>query len=556
MLVEKEIIGPGSYYYIDEKTGLPRRLDVTPELTKYWHEQGSKMLSCGLPIPVPYEHDFEQHPMTPKEKLLGNAGEVKEYRLKDNVLFGVVDVRDSEVKRKINEGSIRWTSPWINSFTDGDGRQWSNVISHLALTTRPRITKQASFPSIAAALSLATVTENKVDASIVNGGYCLSKAGKLVENKRTKKLRPLYPMAFSLFSGGVRFAEDDDTRPLKKKDKDKSKSDSGSSKDSSGPPKSRSKSDSSSSGSKPPPKPKGEGGEGDGMDNDEEGEGFEGGGDEFEFDSDSGLSEDGPDLEPFGGGSGDSLGDQPGDITMERVLADLLSALGIFVPENVRESEFKRSLYEATMGKIRELTSQTQMNGPGSPMQQPNTPKPLGAGTGAGGTQPNPILQQEQQPMYMSLEDINKIADPTMKNIALSMHAENIKLRAQLESNEKVANSLRDKTLREATAARDTRIMLLGKRSPSAKADLEAMKALPSMALSMGDNGEVVDPMASTLALLEKGLADLPKLLTTSAASLSVQAHPTDGEMTQEEEDRVADEYARRMGCPPEKRAS
>jgi hypothetical protein len=187
-------------------------------------------------------------------------------------------------------------------------------------------------------------------------------------------------------------------------------------------------------------------------------------------------------------------------------------------------------------------------------MQPPNTPKPLGAGAGSG--QPTPILQQEQQPMYMSLEEINKIADPTMKNIALSMHSENEKLRAEMKVNEKVANSLRDSKLREATATRDSRILLLGKRSPSAKADLEAMKALPSMALSLGDGGEVIDPMASTLTLLEKGLADIPMLLKADSASLSVQAHPTDDEMSQEAIDKAADDYARMMGCPPEKKAS
>lgn len=546
MLVEKEIISPGSYCYID-KDGLPRTLDVTPELTKYWHQKGTEMISLGLPIPVPYEHDFTQHPMTPKDALLNNAGEIKEYRLRDDTLFGVVDVKDERVKEKIKNESLRWTSPWINSFTDGSGRQWSNVISHLALTTRPRITKQASFPSVAAALSLATVTENKIDASVVDGGYCLSKAGKLVKNKKTEKLRPLYPVAFSLATGGIKFAEDDDVRPLKKKDKFGSdSSDSGGS--SSGKSKPKPKSDSSSS-SKPkgPPKPKGdgEGGEGGGMDDDEGGEDYEGGGEEFTFDDDS---EDGNTTSVTKFGGGDALGDRAGDLRMEEILCDLLNALGIYMPENVGEAEFKRSLYEASMGKIRELTSKAQMGDPANPAnpQQPNAPKPLGAGAGG---QPNPILQQEQQPMYMSLEEINKITDPSMRSIALSMHGEVERLRAENASNAKVTNSLRDSKLKDATAARDSRIMLLSKRSPSAKADLEAMKALPSMALSLGESGEVIDPMAATLNLLEKGIADMPRLLTEDRAALSVQSHPTDGELTEEEAKRVSDGLAHMMGA-------
>ena len=186
MLVEKEIIAPGQYWYTDESTGLPRKLEVTPELTKYWHEQGTKMLEYGLQVPVPYEHDFNAHPMTPKEKLVNNAGEIKEYRLKDiydhqrghvkDVLFGVVDVQDPDVKHKIGH-NIRWTSPWINSFTDGDGRHWNNVISHLALTTRPRITKQQPFESFTAALSMA-------DDVVFGREYTRDEAGRFALSKK------------------------------------------------------------------------------------------------------------------------------------------------------------------------------------------------------------------------------------------------------------------------------------------------------------------------------------------------------------------------------------
>lgn len=561
MLIEKEIISPGVYWYVDEKTGLPRKLEVTPELTKYWHEQGSKMLSFGLPVPVPYEHDFDQHPMTPKDKLLNNAGEVKEYRLKNNALFGVVDVQDPEAQKKVGK-SIRWTSPWINSFTDGDGRQWNNVITHLALTTRPRITKQAPFPSIAAALSLATEMPKDTPPE---GGFCLSNAGKLVKNMKTGAVRPLYPIAFSLLSGGARFAEDDDTRPLKKKDKGSSssggdkkesssdKKEGGSSSSSSGGPPSKSK---TSSSSKPPTKD-----ENPTPSQDEFGVGRDGGSDENGGDVDDIFT---PDSESGGGGMGspgssplNPLGDPSGDVRMEEILCDLLNALGVYMPENISESEFKRALYEAAMGKIRELTSKAQMMmDPTHPanmqgqMPPAKPPTPMGAG---GTNQPNPLVQQEQPPMYMSLEEINKLPEP-MRGVALAMHTENVKLRAEMDAAKKTTDSLRDAKLKEATAARDTRITLLGKMSPRAKADLETMKALPSMALSMGDGGQVVDPMDQTLTLLEKSVSDMPRLLITEASALSVQQQPTDGEMSQEAIDSLADSFARSMGAPPEQK--
>lgn len=511
MLVEKEIIAPGTYWYTDEKTGLPRKLDVTPELTKYWKEQGEAMLSSGLTVPVPFEHDFNAHPMTPKDKLLNNSGWVKEYRLKQDKLFGVLDIQDEDIAKKLPR-TIRWTSPWINSFTDGQGKQWNNVISHLALTTRPRVTKQAPFGSVAAALSMAA--EIKVDSNLGvatgTGGFCLSRAGRLVTRKKTGRLQPQYPMAFSLTTG-ISLAEDSDKKKMPPLKDDGEDDDS----DSDG----ESSSDSSSKG-------------GDGSSD------GKGGG-----------------LKDGGGGGGmmnpglmNPMLDGMGDVKMEELLCDLLTALGIQMPDNVGEAQFKRALYEAAMNKIKELTSQAQAQTDASAMAgASNTTSPAGA---------NPLqagVQQEQQPMYMSLEDINKLPDP-MKGVALAMYAENQKLRGEIDASKKITDSLRDAKLKEAGTARAGRVAVLSRLSPKVKADLEAMLALPSMALSMGDGGTVVDPMAQTLLVLEKGLSDMPRLLTTDHASLSIVPQPTDTEMSREETDKIADDMARAMGCPPEQK--
>lgn len=161
--------------------------------------------------------------------------------------------------------------------------------------------------------------------------------------------------------------------------------------------------------------------------------------------------------------------------------------------------------------------------------------------------------------MYMSLADINKITDSTMKGIALAMYNENVKLRAEMEAAKKVTDSLRDGKLKEATAQRASRVQLLAKLSPRVAADLNALLALPAMALSMGEGGAVIDPMASTLQVLEKGLADIPLLLTTDASALAVQPQPQDATMilSPEESDKIADDLARQMGCPPQaKKAS
>ena len=358
------------------------------------------------------------------------------------------------------------------------------------------MTKQAPFQSIAAALSLATETL----APEAKDGFCISKAGKLATRKRDKKLVPRYPMAFSMLAGGIKLADDDMFPPKKKKKEGK-----------------------------------GEGGEGGGLDDSEGGEDHE----EFEEDEE-GEDEHGdtPDIT----GLMNPLQDQRGDVKMEELLCDLLSALGVMMPENVGEGEFKRALYEAAMSKIKELTSKANASGDANASNAAaNTTSP------AGPDQNNPLIQQEQQPMYMSLEEINKIDDVTMKGIALAMYNENVKVRAELEASKKVTDSLRDAKLKEASAQRATRVQMLGKLSPKVKADLDAMVALPAMALSMGDGGAVVDPMAQTLAVLEKGLADMPRLLTTDRAAFAEVAQPTDADMMTNEK---SDELSRRL-CSP-----
>lgn len=159
--------------------------------------------------------------------------------------------------------------------------------------------------------------------------------------------------------------------------------------------------------------------------------------------------------------------------------------------------------------------------------------------------------------MYMSLDEINKIADPAMKGIALAMYNENVKLRSEVDADRKKLNALNDAKLKEENAKRQTRVQLLGKLSPKVKVDLDAMIALPAMALSMGEGGVVVDPMAQTLAVLEKGLADMPRLLTTDQSALSVQPQPTDADtLTEARVNEIADGFARQMGAPSERKTA
>lgn len=272
----------------------------------------------------------------------------------------------------------------------------------------------------------------------------------------------------------------------------------------------------------------------DGLDDDmEEGDEDEG---------DTGGDEDNIDLPP--------IGSPEGDVSMTELLCDLLGALGIPMQPSGDEQQFRRDLYNAAMTKIHELTAKgqgagQQPNRANPPGQPPNNPQKPGQGG-------NPLITQEQQPMFMSLEDINKLDEP-LRSVALSMHAETQRARADADANKKRLDVLNAKTLADATAARAKKVALLGRLAPRAKANLDAMLALPAMALSIGEAGEVVDPMAATLQVLEAGLADMPRLLTTDASALAMQPQPTDETMLNEARvNEIADGMARAMGCPPE----
>ena len=76
--------------------------------SKHLHDQGNAMLALGLTVPVPCEHDFQAHPMTPADKLKSNAGWVKEFRLKGEKLFSLLDIQDEELARKLHPALLRY----------------------------------------------------------------------------------------------------------------------------------------------------------------------------------------------------------------------------------------------------------------------------------------------------------------------------------------------------------------------------------------------------------------------------------------------------------------
>lgn len=471
MRIEKEVIRPGTYWYEDPVTLQPRKAVITPESVRYYHDQGKAMIASGLSIPVPLEHQ-KIGPMTAAEKaaanLANNAGWVSDYKLKKikddagqeiEALFSDTEILDPKIAEKLPR-TIRWTSPYISSFTDGNGKAWNGVISHLALTTRPRIVKQQPFPSFAAAMSMAaSLKDEAVPASAK--GVTLSRAGLL--RRLGDSFSPVYPVAFSLWSG-IGFASD--MPPMKEKKKE----------------------------------PK----EGEHEEHEEEHEGLEN------------LEED---VE-------ESLIDGDGDISIYVVTADLLDALGVPMEPSTGEN-FLHNLYKAVMSKVKgeDMANPQTMNTDNTPTQ---------------GNKTNTV--QEAPPLYMSLEDAQKIADPTMRSIALS----NVRLQQQIDAHSKRQEALEKNAVEAAGRHRQARIdRLMKKLSPAAKTRLQT--ELSGAKFSLGDDGVVKDSLDAMLSMLEDSVPDLPELLTKDVSSFSVQPHPRqyDGQMTEERRKEVVAEACR-----------
>lgn len=371
MEIRKEIIRTGKHVYINQ-AGSPRVLDVTPEKVKHYHDSGMKMLLSGLPIPVPLEHDQNVNPLSAAERnaelLRNNAGETKRFELgkvkdpdgvEQDALFGVLDIRDEQISNKIKDATIKWCSPWIDSFTDGKGNDWNEVISHVALTTRPRVHEQQPF-ELSACMSLAAKPKSKVK-TIPAEGVVLSRAMRV--KVTGKKFEPLYPMAFSVVSGAklamADIEEDDD--------------------------------------------------------------GDADGGEEDADDTDDMVEQDS--IDPVNEGSEDAtdpivasdpmsgMDDAAGDVSFEELIPHLLELHGIHIPAGGKGKEFLKALVRGLLASAKIMTTPDSDAGVLDP--EPGQPQDADKIK-------NPVMQ-ETPPMMMSLEQVNAIKDPTQKQLASAL---------------------------------------------------------------------------------------------------------------------------------------
>ncbi len=542
MEVRKEIMRSGKHVYLDEQ-GRPAVLDATPEKIEHYYQSGLDMLKSGLPIPVPLEHQPSATPMNAADRaadlVRNNAGDVKHFRkdiFKDkngqdvHRLIAVLNIRDDKIGKKVEDGSIRWVSPWINSFTDGKGKEWNEVVSHVALTTRPRIHDQQPFENVAMALSIAA------PKALPKDGILLSRAGRLLPDGK-----PVFPIAFSMLTGvslsadsphdpaSGQFASAGSTGVKKRKKKKKKKTTEEYERelDAELAKKKKEHSDYLGGGSgNPNASAHNEAlykkaalsilmSNEDELDDDEEWD-----------DEDEGDSKDPPvegettpavEDETVAG-----MDEERGDVSFEELIPHLLELHGIHCPVGGKGKEFLQQLVQGLLKSAKTLSSEMDGNKLDDPNANPQNVPPAKKGP----------IQQESPPMYMSLtqEKVNAIPDKEKREMAQMLFS----LQSQTEA-------LRKNTLDDYAKKRQARIDNLFKLLPVSARDRLARR-MATVQLSLAATGVVDDPLADELANLEEIYRGLPELLK-SGANLSLKEQPQpkdDGTMTNERADQLA----------------
>jgi hypothetical protein len=111
----------------------------TADECRHYAEQGNKMLN-SVAIPLCWGHRDDAKPVDLDQAKTdfsrGIAGYIDRFEIDGNRAFAIADVPDErEAERAKN---LRFASPEIEEFMDGTGRDWGEVVTHLALTPRPR----------------------------------------------------------------------------------------------------------------------------------------------------------------------------------------------------------------------------------------------------------------------------------------------------------------------------------------------------------------------------------------------------------------------------------
>lgn len=188
MIVRKHLLAPGTYWVWNER--LKRTVPVMytkEDLDLAEQESLRAMTLSGYRPYVPWEHQQDAGPKSFDDNMADsvkhNTGWGAGYsRDADGSLYVDLDIKDELAQEKIGNGTVRYVSPMIYpSVTLGDGRTYRNLITHVALTSKPVWQGQRPFVGDdGAALSLNLDGDDEpIDASTLSDPVCLSLANAI-----------------------------------------------------------------------------------------------------------------------------------------------------------------------------------------------------------------------------------------------------------------------------------------------------------------------------------------------------------------------------------------
>lgn len=165
----KDILKVGKYH----TAGGP--VEFTRDDLVAFRDNFRAMKSAGLHVPVIFEHAMpgsaDGAPQSARDKaaerVKHGAGWIDQMDVtKDGRLVAQLSATPDAAK-KLSDGSVRFVSPEIRrNWSDGSGNEWSNVVSHVALTHHPRNTDQTEFVALSCfQLSMDDLEEEKDKSS-------------------------------------------------------------------------------------------------------------------------------------------------------------------------------------------------------------------------------------------------------------------------------------------------------------------------------------------------------------------------------------------------------
>jgi hypothetical protein len=136
-------LAPGRWCVGRNPDGSKLFKDFTPEICREQYRRNQELIDAGIPVPVCWEHRDDQRPGRlslddwNSERAKGTAGHVKKYEIDEkHQVWNVIEIPDDADGKKAE--IVRFCSPEIDRFTDGTGKDWGEVFTHIALTPRPR----------------------------------------------------------------------------------------------------------------------------------------------------------------------------------------------------------------------------------------------------------------------------------------------------------------------------------------------------------------------------------------------------------------------------------